>query len=401
MPTTHPEKQFSYKTPNVVSPGIPQFSYKTPNVVSPGIPQNPQYIIHNKYIITEKLGKGKFGEVYKGHDIQTNEIIAIKLEHHMIPKTNPYSKNNSTKQNDLHILKHETRILNYLHNRRCRNIPYIYWFGIQSGIPALVMPYYECSLFDLYTQTTHTHSKYKYSIQRQQTPEQGGTTCADVRGIAGDGPSSKVINQRGFILEDYWKPADIFRSIIRIVENIHASGVVHRDIKPHNFMVKNRELVLIDFGMATFYVDQNNRHIPELETPKQHLLGTQKYISINIHYGKEYTRRDDLISVGYVYLFLCNWLFWDRVYISTDVIMENTICINDQYPETHISHPKNICFKMSKELSNIEKCLSEITDDNSHLPILEYLRYVYALGFNQTPNYDCSIYGASTKEMRR
>jgi casein kinase 1 len=263
--------------------------------------EEKKYLIHNKYIITEKLGKGKFGEVYKGHDIHTNEMIAIKLEEHHIPqKHNPYSKNNSTKQNDLQILKHETQILNYLHNRRCRNIPYIYWFGIQSGIPALVMPYYEYSLFDLYTQTAYNHSKYKYSLQRQQSPD--------------------------------WKPADLVRSIIRILENVHSSGVVHRDIKPHNFMVKNRELVLIDFGMATFYVDQNLQHITEPETLKQHLLGTQKYISINIHYGKEYTRRDDLISVGYLYLFLCNWLFWDRVYISTDVITENTIRINDQYP---------------------------------------------------------------------
>jgi hypothetical protein len=31
--------QFTYETPNVVSPGIPQFTYETPNVVSPGIPQ--------------------------------------------------------------------------------------------------------------------------------------------------------------------------------------------------------------------------------------------------------------------------------------------------------------------------------------------------------------------------
>ena len=29
------EHQFTYETPNVVSPGIPQFTYETPNVVSP------------------------------------------------------------------------------------------------------------------------------------------------------------------------------------------------------------------------------------------------------------------------------------------------------------------------------------------------------------------------------
>lgn len=351
MSSTLPELQFTYETPNVGSTVI------------------PQYIIRNKYIITEKLGKGKFGEVYKGKDTQTNEIVAVKLEHHIMPKPNPYSKY-YTKHNEFAVLKHETQILNYLHNRRCCNIPYIYWYGIQSGIPSLVMPYYEFSLFDLFTQTAHKHTKYRYSSQ-----------TAD------------------------WKPNDIIRSIIRIVENVHALGVVHRDIKPHNFMVKNRELVLIDFGMATFYVDEHNQHIPEPEKQKEHLLGTQKYISINIHYGKEYTRRDDLISAGYLYLFLRNWLFWDRVvYIPSDMVYPNTTLINDQntykthnvvssrihqYPDTHICHPKNVCFKMSKEFSNIEKCILDVTDkthDNVN-STLEYLRYSYALGFNETPNY--------------
>jgi serine/threonine protein kinase len=355
--------QFTYETPNVVSSGIPQFTYKTPNVVSSEIPQyvtfnnlSSKVIIHNKYIITDKLGKGKFGEVYKGYDIHTTEPVAIKLEHHITPKPNPYSKYKN-KQNDLQILKHETQILNFLHNRRCRNIPHIYWFGNQNDIPALVMPYYEYSLFDLFTQTAHNHTKYTFSVQTRQ-------------------PAGSIT------------PETIMRSIIRILENIHAAGVVHRDIKPHNFMIKNQELILIDFGMATFYVDTNNRHIPEPETLKEHLLGTQKYISINIHYGKEYTRRDDLISAGYLYLFLRNWLIWDRVYISADIVSQNTISIKDQYSDTHISHPKNNCLKMSKELSNIEKCLAEITGNNTHRPILEYFRYTYGLGFNQTPNYE-------------
>jgi serine/threonine protein kinase len=353
-----------------------------------------QYIIHNKYVITDKIGKGKFGEVYKGRDIQTNETVAVKLEHHAIPKLNPYSKY-YTKQNDLHILKHETRILNFLHNRRCKNIPYIYWFGIQSNIPALVMPYYEYSLFDLFTQTANKHAKHTHSVNDSITQN----------------------------TSEWSTPEEIMRSILRILESIHATGVVHRDIKPHNFMIKNRELILIDFGMATFYVDQNSRHIKEPEIPKEHLLGTPKYISINVHCGKEYTRRDDLISTGYLYLFLRHWFFWDTVIIPTDIVDQNTIRIQDQfphktpnvvstgiaqfphktpnvvstgiaqYPETHISHPKNNAFRMAKELSNIEKCLMDYTDknDTTRRMILTYLHYVYALGFDEIPNYDVMI----------
>jgi serine/threonine protein kinase len=345
--TTPTEKQYIVRTPER------RRSEGVRGITEEGL--SSKVIIHNKYIITNKLGKGKFGEVYKGHDIHTTEPVAIKLEHHSTPKPNPYSKY-TTKRNDLQILKHETQILNFLHNRRCRNIPHIYWFGNQNDIPALVMPYYEYSLFDLFTQTAHSHSKYAFFTQTQQ-------------------PTRSIT------------PETIMRSIIHILENIHASGVVHRDIKPHNFMVKNQELILIDFGMATFYVDTNNRHIIEPEIPKEHLLGTQKYISINIHYGKEYTRRDDLISAGYLYLFLRNWLFWDRVYIPANIVSQNTIRIKDLYTDTHISHPKNNCLKMAKELPNIEKCLAEITDNNNRRPILEYFRYTYGLSFNQNPNY--------------
>ena len=41
------------------------------------------------------------------------------------------------------------------------------------------------------------------------------------------------------------------------------------------------------------------------------MIGTPKFTSINIHQGSQYSRRDDLISLGYLYLYLlkqeCLW----------------------------------------------------------------------------------------------
>ena len=38
-----------------------------------------QIIVANKYIIGKKIGRGSFGEVYRGFDKDTKESVAIKL----------------------------------------------------------------------------------------------------------------------------------------------------------------------------------------------------------------------------------------------------------------------------------------------------------------------------------
>ena len=37
-------------------------------------------LIANKYRILDKLGAGQFGEIFKGINIRTSEVVAIKIE---------------------------------------------------------------------------------------------------------------------------------------------------------------------------------------------------------------------------------------------------------------------------------------------------------------------------------
>jgi serine/threonine protein kinase len=113
----------------------------------------------------------------------------------------------------------------------------------------------------------------------------------------------------------------IVDQILRIIEWIHKCGVVHRDIKPQNFLVGRGELrnkiFLIDFGISTAYRDlKTHRHCPYSRDGG--LAGTVYYASVNVHLGDQQSRRDDLESVLYVVIrFLLGGLPWDHTEAAT------------------------------------------------------------------------------------
>ena len=166
----------------------------------------------------------------------------------------------------------------------------------------------------------------------------------------------------------------IMRTCIEVLENIHKNYVIHRDIKPYNFMFKNMELYLIDFGFATFYVDEEKRHVPLIGSQTE-IIGTPKYISYHIHDGFEPSRRDDLISIGYIYLFLINGsLEWEN--------LEN-VTIYGMISEINIFHSKNIERKRLKYIENLKQ---KFSDSLPHF--VNYISYCYSLGYDENPKYD-------------
>jgi serine/threonine protein kinase len=52
-------------------------------------------LIGNKYKLLEKIGEGSFGSIYKGENIRTHELVAIKVE--PIINNTKLSFNNITK----------------------------------------------------------------------------------------------------------------------------------------------------------------------------------------------------------------------------------------------------------------------------------------------------------------
>jgi serine/threonine protein kinase len=84
----------------------------------------------------------------------------------------------------------------------------------------------------------------------------------------------------------------IFRQVLMALADIHAAGVVHRDLKPHNIMFRSDgSVALVDFGIAKILGDPGM-------TQQGTLLGTPTYMSPEAIAGGVVSPRSDLYSAG-------------------------------------------------------------------------------------------------------
>lgn len=197
------------------------------------------------YCLGRKLGSGSFGATYVAVHTKTRQEFAAKLE---------------SADCKLSHLKHEVKLLKLL--RGCPGIADVYYYGTEGPHNIMVMDLLGPSLEGLLN------------------------ACS-----------------RSFSLKTLLMIGGQMLSILGLV---HAQGILHRDLKPENILVaKNHmsSMYLIDFGCARKYIDSRSGcHIRYSD--RRRLTGTVRYASINAHEGLEQSRRDDLLALGYVLMYL-------------------------------------------------------------------------------------------------
>ena len=279
-------------------------------------------ILFHKYTLIKKLGEGSFGRIYSAKENSTNNWYAIKLE----------NKNRS--QN---LLESEAYIMSYLNSPR---IPMVKSFGYTGDYNVLIMELMGKSLEDLF--------------------ESMPTKKMSVRCVC-----------------------NIGYQMIEIIEYVHNKHIVHRDIKPDNFVMgkgnKSKFLFLLDFGLAKKYRSSTTlKHYPLIK--KKHLTGTARYASINALNGYTQSRRDDLEAIGYVLVyFLLGRLPWqgmlnknkDERYMKIMEVKRDTdphiLCKNLPVEfEKYITYTRNLEYEQDPDYNMLKNLFLKVLNDEEH-----------------------------------
>ena len=265
---------------------------------------NSDILLFKKYNLVKNIGGGAFGTVFLGTNILTNENVAIKIEERNNPNT---------------TLEREAYILYYL---KGPGLPEVKSFGKTKKYNILIQTLLGKSLFELYNECN-----------------------------------------KQFTLKDICM---IGIQLLERLEYVHSKNYIHRDIKPHNFLIgeKNPRLIyIIDFGLSKKYKSDRGNHVKF--TVSKHITGTPRFSSANSMRGVEQSRRDDLESICYILIFfLKGFLPWQGLKIVSKIQRLHAI-------------------KKMKKYIKVESLCEGLPEE-----IFTFCKYIKKLYFNENPNYN-------------
>ncbi len=182
------------------------------------------YLRDNRYFVGRSIGTGGFGISYVGYDVKLNKKILIKEVYYSDYCTrNVNDRNNKNNLNvkysnmisvDEMVFKAKQECRNLAEAEELDNVVKIYDWFLENNTAYIIMEFINgCTLFD------------------------------------------RINSEGNYTWDDLYPKIE---PLIKSLACLHEKGIIHRDIKPKNIMIKKvfhneEKFVLIDFGLARFY----------------------------------------------------------------------------------------------------------------------------------------------------
>ena len=224
--------------------------------------------LNNRYIVKRKIGEGGFGAVFEGMQVATERLVALKVLH-------PQSVSDAT------VVARFRREAEACSKLRSPHTVIIYDFDqTEDGV--------------LYLAMELVSGQSLQDIQRAQ----------------------------GVIAPE--RCLHILAQVAEALGEAHSKGIVHRDMKPENIMVEERDgddfVKVLDFGIAKIVSGDANKGAPALTAIGQ-TVGTLEFMSPEQLRGKTLDGRSDIYALGMVaYEMLTGELPFKKSKSTTDVI---------------------------------------------------------------------------------
>jgi serine/threonine protein kinase len=259
--------------------------------------------ILDKYVLRECIGAGAFGEVWNADSVSTGELVAVKMER--------------IQGNPAPTLQYESRVLQLLQGTM--GIPKLRYFGRKNDMNGIFMV---TDLLGPSLETLATSPRLDLNEHALKNPPP---------------------HHEAFI-------SDIGRQMLQRLKSVHSCGMLHRDVKPDNFLfartpeldlskrASHQERIpllhLIDFGMAKRITPILSKEgVRDVPVPGLSLIGSARYASVFAHRGEPLGRRDDLISMMHSLIYVARGgaLPWQNhaerdIYYIKDNMTPSEIC---------------------------------------------------------------------------
>eukprot|EP00759_Apiculatamorpha_spiralis_P051387 PhF_6_TR520/c0_g1_i2/m.312 len=313
----------------------------------------------NKYVLTKKLGEGQYGQVFMGWDITTSEHAAVKVI--KILSDTPSTTNGLG--NKLKTITEEYRLLSQLHHP---NIVRVVGFEVTGNEAYIYMEWMQCgSVTQLMKQTGSNFRLHERTVRK------------------------------------------FTRDVLLGLAYLHDKGVIHRDIKPDNFLVASDGTVkLSDFGLCKHAKKDSTQTIGSMSSVTTtstlgggNVAGTPNYMAPEV-ITENVCRASDIWALGAAVVHMASGeLPWAELGLPVFPLM---FAIGKLASKSHIEgggdetkdgplHPRLPQYLSDNGIDFVKKCF--IIDPKKRPSAKELLEHPFVKSLNEDDEASCGVEG--------